>query len=59
MAEHTVDSLMHEIAALIAQRLPHIPLDDPGRPVLAKLSPALNHTLGRPQVTLVGNGGEN
>lgn len=54
MPDHTVDGLLNEIADLIAKRLPHIPLDDPGRPVIAKLSPALNHTLGRPQVTLVG-----
>lgn len=46
------EQVLNEILDLLNDRLPSIPTDDPTRPHLAVLAPALSAALGRPPARL-------
>jgi hypothetical protein len=43
------EQVLTEVLDLITDRLRHLPLDDPARPQLVALAPALAEALGRPR----------
>lgn len=47
------EELLNEVFDLMRRRLPKIPVDDPARPALTALLPALAESLGRPLVVPV------
>lgn len=52
-AKVTGESVLNEVYDLIRHRLPHLQPDDPARPYLAALGPALGEALGRPRAVAV------
>ncbi len=47
------EAILNDICDLITRRLPAIPLDDPARPGLARITPQLAAALGRDPVRVL------